>query len=122
MPEVVLIIPGVPRSKQAKSARVYEARVREVALQHIPKPLQQSGLSIEVHHFYTTRNRVDLDNLQKTLFDGLKEAAYKDDDQIDHVTARRYNIDTSTRIENAREEWLDWLAQRADFVSIIIQY
>ena len=121
MPEVVLIIPGVPRAKRSLSGPQYEQRVKETARESISEPLRERGLSLDVHHFYTSGNFLDLDNLLQPIFDGLKDAAYQDDSQIDHVCATRYNI-AAARVENPREEWIDWLEQATDFVSIVIQY
>ena len=122
MPEIVLVIPGIPRAKRSKSGPRYERSVQETAQRYFQEPLRQYGLIVEIHHFYTTGNRLDIDNVQKPIFDGLKSAAFIDDDQIDQVLARRYNLSSSYRIENVREEWTDLLAQGTDFVSVIIQY
>ena len=63
---------------------------------------------------------MDLDNLQKTIFDALKEVAYVDDSQIVRVTAERYNISGSYGIDDLTLEEIDALAQRVDFVSITV--
>ena len=122
MPEVLLIIPGIPRAKGSRSIRRYEQRVREIALRHFDQPLRQQDLSMEIHHFYTRGNLLDIDNLQKPILDGLKGAAYDDDGQIDRITAQRYNLSGSYVVEDVREEWADWLELGGDFVSVLIRF
>jgi hypothetical protein len=77
---------------------------------------------MEIHHFYTRGNLLDIDNLQKPILDGLKGAAYDDDGQIDRITAQRYNLSGSYVVEDVREEWADWLELGGDFVSVLIRF
>ena len=95
--------------------------MRSVARQQFSVPVE-TDIATEIHHFYTTEHRVDVDNLQKTLFDGLKGAAYNDDSQIHNVTLSRYNISTSYTVEVVREEWVEYLESGRDFVRIILRY
>lgn len=121
MPEISVVVPGVARSKRARSARRYEELVRSTARQQFSIPVE-TDIAIEIHYFYTTGHRVDVDNLQKTLFDGLKGAAYDDDSQIQNVTLRRYNISTSYTVEAVREDWIEHLESGRDFVGIVLRY
>ena len=121
MPEPLLIIPGIARSKYAKTARRYERLVRRIAQGHFSTPLTERNLSVEVQHFYTTGNAIDLDNLLKALLDGLKGGAYLDDGQIVRVAAQRYNISESFSLGHLRPAVVDQLAgHTGDFVSIEI--
>ena len=119
MPEVLLIVPGVPRSKAARSAREYERQVREAARRVFDSPLTGRNLSVHVDHFYTSGNRPDLDNMLKSILDGLKGAAYVDDSQVVRVSAERYNI-LQYAVENPRPEWIGHIARSEEFVSVMI--
>ena len=123
--EYIVIVPGIARSKSAKSARQYEERVRSVASEVFAAPLTERDVSIEIHHFYTSGNPPDLDNLLKAILDGLKRAAYGDDSQVVRVSLERYNVSMTFSVENPRAEWLDLLPPRtepSDFVSVVISH
>ena len=88
-------------------------------------PLRERDLAIEVHHFYTSGNPPDLDNLLKAVLDGLKHAAYGDDSQVVRVSVERYNVSRTFTVVDPRVEWLDLLPPRGqpeDFVSIVISH
>ena len=123
--EYIVIVRGVARSKYARSARRYEQDVRQAASEQFERPLTDRNLSVEVHHFYTSGHRIDLDNLLKSILDGLKGAAYEDDSQIVRVTAERYNISGAFSVDTPREEWVELLpprSQPSDFVSVTISW
>ena len=120
--EYVVIVPGVARSKYAKSAPKYELNVKQAALSVIEKPMGERNLSTAIRHFYTSGHRVDLDNLLKSVLDGLKGAAYDDDSQIVRVSAERYNITEGFAVEDIRPEEVDLIALGLDFVVITISH
>ncbi len=118
-------MPGQARSKYARSAPKYERTVRDAALQVFGAPLTERNLAVEVHHFYTSGHTVDLDNLLKSVLDGLKGAAYEDDSQIEKLTAQRYNVSQRFSLGDPRPEWLALVPPRApasDFVSVIVSH
>ncbi len=124
-PEYIVIVHGIARSKKAKSAPKYEQSVNEAAQKTIAQPMGGRDLSVDVRHFYTSGHAVDLDNLLKSVLDGLKGAAYHDDSQIVRVVAQRYNVSESFRLENPRPEWIEFLppwAPPEDFVSVILSH
>ena len=96
--------------------------MRQAALEQFDSPLLERNLSAEVRHFYTSGHRVDLDNLLKSILDGLKGAAYEDDSQIVRVSAERYNISESFTVEDLKPEEVDILAEGEDFVIITISH
>ena len=63
---------------------------------------------------------LDLDNLQRTIFNALERVAYEDDCQIVSVTAERYNIYGRLGMENLTPEEIEVLAQGVDIVSITV--
>ena len=103
------MVRGVARSKYAKSAPRYEQHVNAAARESFDAPLPERNLSVQVHHFYTSGHRVDLDNLLKSILDGLKGAAYEDDSQIVRVSAERYNISDTINLDSPRDEWMGLL-------------
>ena len=119
MPEVLFKVPGVARSKSAKSARQYERQVKNEALQSFERPLRERDLVVDLHHFYTSGNRPDLDNMLKSILDGLKGAPYVDDSQVVRVSAERYII-LQYAVENPRPEWIGHIARSEEFVSVMI--
>lgn len=121
-PEYIVIVPGVARSKHARSASRYEQAVNRAARESFAQPLRARNLSVGVRHFYTSGHRVDLDNLLKSVLDGLKGAAYDDDSQIVKVSAERYNISESYAVEDFRPQELDLLLARQDFVVITVSH
>ncbi|MBI4200954.1 MAG: RusA family crossover junction endodeoxyribonuclease [Chloroflexi bacterium] len=118
----IVIIRGVARSKYAKSAPKYELTVKGAAQDKFTKPLTEKNLAVAVRHFYTSGHRIDLDNLLKSVLDGLKGAAYEDDSQIVRVSAERYNIAESYVVEQPTPEELDLLAERRDFVVVTVDH
>ena len=119
-PEYLVIVPGQARSKYAKSAPKYEQNVHDSALKLFVVPLRGRNLYVVVHHFYTSGHSVDLDNLLKSVLDGLKWAAYEDDSQIAKLTAQRYNISESYTVEDLTPEEIEALSAGGDFVSISV--
>ena len=120
MPSVHFIVPGIPRAHRAHSAAPYKEHVRQEAPRHIEEPLTRRDVVLTLRHFYTSRNLLDLDNLQKTIFDALKGVAYRDDSQIVRVTAERYNISITYEGEDLTEEEIEALVQGGDFLSITV--
>lgn len=118
--EVSIIVPGRAVSSQARTAGRYKQRIHELARPLFPEPLTERNIRVQVDYFYTTGHIVDLDNLLKCVLDGLNNAAYVDDVQVEEVLIRRYNIFMTNRILTPREEWLPHIRQGADFVSIIV--
>ena len=84
-PEHLVVVRGIARSKYAKSAPKYEKLVNESARRRFRRPLSGKNVSVDVRHFYTSGHAIDLDNLLKSILDGLKGAAYHDDSQIVRV-------------------------------------
>ena len=84
------------------------------------RPLSGRDLSVDARHFYTSGHAIDLDNLLKSILDGLKGAAYHDDSQIVKVSARRYSISESYEVEDPGPEEVELLTQGRDFVVIAV--
>ena len=48
---------------------------------------------------YRPRRRGDLDNILKATLDALNGIAYRDDDQVEQITAQRYEDKRAPRVE-----------------------
>ena len=95
-----IIIPGraVPKARPRlgrggrvytpKKIREYEELVGWYAKQYIPEPLEGD---IELHVKVYVKNNVfpDIDNIAKSIMDGLNGVAYKDDRQVACLTIQR---------------------------------
>ena len=117
-----LIIPGIPRSKKARSSKLYERKIYNIAKRKISYPLTTQRLYLSIHYFHNGKTRADLDNITKTIFDGLKGAAYKDDAQVNHCEIQACDITKDYWIKNIRGEWmLNQLKYNEPFVAIVIR-
>lgn len=63
------------------------ARLRMLELDAEPFP-PETRLGVRVVFYRADRRRCDLDNLLKSVFDALTGAVWKDDSQVDEVSAR----------------------------------
>ena len=120
MPQTHFVVQGIPKSPRSHSAPPYKQRVRQEASKHFEALLTGRNIVLTLRHFYTSRNVLDLDNLQKTVFGALEGVAYRDDSQIVRVTAERYNISVSYGVEDLTPEEIEALAQGVDFVSFTV--
>lgn len=120
--QYTFIIPGRGFSAWGKSATPYKAKMATIARQHIDKPLTQNELHVKVDYFHKGKNRVDGDNLLKSVLDGLKQVAYLDDAQVTHTEACLHNINSSFTIEEpASPEVFDWLDKGQEFVAVLVR-
>ncbi|MFQ5861185.1 MAG: RusA family crossover junction endodeoxyribonuclease [Dehalococcoidia bacterium] len=120
MLQIHFLVQGVPKSPRSHSAGPYRQHISQEASKYFGSPLTERNVTLIIRHFYTSRNLLDLDNLQKTIFGALEGVAYKDDSQIVRVTAERYNISVSYRLENPSQEEIEALVHGVDFVSITV--
>ena len=115
-----VVILGRAYAPHSHSAVRYKDKVREEATKVISKPIE-GNLSIRLDYFYTeSKNRLDGDNLLKTICDGLKSVAYDDDSQINEHHVYRYNLGGSFTIQEAPfPEIFDYI-EHGDFVAVTI--
>jgi len=75
------------------------------------------GLVRIVMHFYYRRKRserVDLDNLIKSMLDGLNKVAWNDDAQVRFLMADLMYVKEAPRVEMSIEEWKGQSASEAE--------
>ena len=93
-----LIIPGRGYAHTAKHAKQYKDTIKRIAQQKIREPFSEEvDLRIE-YLYYKHEDRLDGDNLLKTICDALEEVAYTNDSQIVHHEVTAININSSFTI------------------------
>jgi len=75
--------PGRGHQKRPET-KTFEQMVAEVAQEQINQKAEDDHLGIRIAFWVTKRNQ-DLDNLEKSINDGLKQIAFKDDHVFDYV-------------------------------------
>ena len=120
MPEGPIIISGRAISVRARGSRRYKQRIPDIAKPFFPQPLSDRNIGLEVYYFYTTGSVVDLDNLLKCVLDGLSDAAYQDDSQVEEIWIRRYNVHEAPRTPTIDPELYEYITLGEPFVSIQI--
>lgn len=94
-------VPGKPVGKQRprkgrgnrwytpRETKEYEARVGELARMALPRGWIRTGRYQVVVDVSTQSRRLDLDNVLKSVLDGLTGTVYEDDRQVDVVSCKR---------------------------------
>lgn len=94
-----LIIPGKGYAPRAEHAQNYKQTIKKIAKREMPEPFN-GKVDIRLEYLYRNhRDRLDGDNLLKTICDALKGVAYKDDSQIIHHEVTSINTNSSFTIK-----------------------
>ena len=109
-----------PSSRSRDLVAQYKDKVKKEASKVIDT-LIEGNVSIRLDYFYTdSKRRLDDDNLQKIIRDGLKSVAYHDDRQITESHAYVYNLNSSFQIEDPPfPEIFDHIGH-GDFVAVTL--
>lgn len=87
---------GAPVSQQSshKSKRQYQIKVAEAANKSVASPIRgDERIKIEIDWFSEGfQNKPDVDNIIKPIQDALKGILFVDDNQVESIVARRYDI------------------------------
>jgi crossover junction endodeoxyribonuclease RusA len=112
-----LTIPGRPlpkgrprftRSGHAytpKTTRLYEQKIRDICKEHFDEAITDP-VSVRVRFCISGKKTIDIDNLQKSLFDGLQPDGLADDSQIYYISAERVQIADSKLQRTEVEIWV----------------
>ena len=93
-----LIIPGRGYAHTAEHAKQYKEQIKRIAQQTIREPFS-GEVDIRLEYLYRNRlDRLDGDNLLKTICDALEGIAYMNDSQIVHHEVSAININSSFTI------------------------
>jgi len=102
---VEIYIPGRPQSKQRpmyshktgkfftpKQTVVYEQFVSEVAAEKIKKPFE-GKISVQIFiHLTENSRKPDIDNVIKSVLDGMSKVVYNDDAQVVELYAKMEDV------------------------------
>lgn len=90
-----LIIPGRGYAHTAEHAKQYKEKIKRIAQKSIPKPFNRE-VDVRLEYLYRNREeRLDGDNLLKTICDALEGIAYTNDSQIVHHEVTAINMNSS---------------------------
>lgn len=94
-----LIIPGRGYSHTSEHSSIYKEKIQRIAHDKIKKPYY-GNVEIQVEYLYRNKNeRLDGDNLLKTICDALNGVAYFDDSQLIEHRIRTINMNDSFEIK-----------------------
>lgn len=93
-----LIIPGRGYARTAEHSKPYKEKIKKIARQKIPQPFN-GEVEIRLEYLYhNPKDRLDGDNLLKTICDALEGVAYKDDSQVVHHEADTINTNRPFKV------------------------
>ena len=116
---VEFIVPGTPRSQQAKSKGRWQEKVKE-AVPCQPK-LLTGPLRLRIDFFFDGATDLDTDNIIKPIQDALNDIVYKDDETVVDVCARKIDLQRLPALVAPPQRLLEALAEQdRDFVFVQI--
>jgi hypothetical protein len=120
------IVPGAPRSANAnpRSRRRWRERVAQAARERLggdEGPSDQE-VTVLIIYFYEGETTLDVDNLAKSLLDGLKGVLFRDDQQVSQLLVRKTRLGVGLSLTGASLYLLDAIERlsraRSDFVYV----
>jgi hypothetical protein len=120
------IVAGAPRSANAnpRSRRRWRERVSQAALQRLEEdtgPTNQD-LALLIIYFYQGETFLDVDNIAKSLLDGLKGIVFRDDHQVSELMIRKSRFSAGLSLTGASPYLLDAIERMSqagsDFVYV----
>jgi hypothetical protein len=120
------IVTGAPRSANAnpRSRRRWRARVSQAArerLQEESGPTNQDVVVLIIY-FYQGETFLDVDNIAKSLLDGLKGVLFRDDQQVSELLVRKSRLIAGLSLTGASPYLLDAIERMSqtgsDFVYV----
>jgi hypothetical protein len=122
------IVAGAPRSANApnRSRRRWRERVTQAARDRLR---EEGGLapiggeiSVLIVYFHQGEATLDVDNIAKSLFDGLKDVVFPDDRQVSELRVRKSRFSASLSLIGASLYLLDAIERMSqtssDFVYV----
>jgi crossover junction endodeoxyribonuclease RusA len=120
------VVAGAPRSANAnaRSRRRWRQQVSEAARQRLAEtnlPANQD-FSVLIIYFYHGDVTLDVDNIAKSLLDGLKGVAFGDDQQVSELRVRKTRLGVGLSLTGASPYLLDAIERMSrsgqDFVYV----
>lgn len=123
------IVPGVPRSANAsaQSRRRSRERVAHAARERLAagEASIDQDLSVLVIYFYQGETTLDVDNITKSLLDGLKGILFEDDRQVSELLVRKTRLSAGLSLTGASLYLLEAIERvgqtGSDFVYVRIE-
>lgn len=120
------IVAGVPRSANAnsRSRRRWRERVARAARERLGQeggPTDQD-VAVLIIYFYQGETTLDVDNIAKSLLDGLKGILFRDDQQVSELLIRKSRFGSGLSLTGASLYLLDAIERMSqtgsDFVYV----
>ena len=120
------IVAGAPRSANAnpRSRRRWRERVARAARERIQEEdgLTEADVAVLIIYFYQGETTLDVDNIAKSLLDGLKGVLFRDDQQVSELLIRKTRLSAGLSLTGASLYLLDAIDRMSragsDFVSV----
>ena len=99
------IVAGVPRSANAnaRSRRRWRERVSRAARERLQEEgeLTNQDVAVLIICFYQGQTFIDVDNIAKSLLDGLKGVLFRDDQQVSELLVRKSRLSAGLSVTGA---------------------
>jgi Endodeoxyribonuclease RusA len=99
------IVAGAPRSANAnpRSRRRWRERVARAARERIQEEggLTDTDVAVLIIYFYQGETTLDVDNIAKSLLDGLKGVLFRDDRQVSELLIRKSRLSAGLSLTGA---------------------
>jgi hypothetical protein len=99
------IVAGAPRSANAnpRSRRRWRERVSQAARERLADEpgVTDQDIAILIIYFYQGETTIDVDNIAKSLLDGLKGVLFRDDRQVSELLIRKSRLATGLTLTGA---------------------
>ena len=99
------IVAGAPRSANAnaRSRRRWRERVSRAARERLQEEgeLTNQDVAVLIIYFYQGETFLDVDNIAKSLLDGLKGVLFRDDQQVSELLVRKSRLSAGLSVTGA---------------------
>ena len=99
------IVAGAPRSANAnaRSRRRWRERVSRAARERLQQEgeLTNQDVAVLINYFYQGQTFIDVDNIAKSLLDGLKGVLFRDDQQVSELLVRKSRLSAGLSLTGA---------------------
>lgn len=120
------VVAGAPRSANAnpRSRRRWRQRVAQAARERLQEAggLTDQDVAVLIIYFYQGEATLDVDNIAKSLLDGLKGVLYRDDRQVSELLIRKSRFGAGLSLTGASLYLLDAIERMSqmgsDFVYV----
>ena len=115
------IVAGAPRSANAnsRSRRRWRDRVSQAARERLEKEGEPTDgdVAVLIIYFYQGETTLDVDNIAKSLLDGLKGVLFRDDQQVSEILIRKSRFSAGLSLIGASLYLLDAIERMSQAVS-----